>query len=135
MKKKISMLLAVTMLFTSISVNNSIASNSNYLEELMKKENILIIGDDILEFKDKSEIRERVAGEVLVFVAGILMGYIVDGAIIYATGKSGGAWVAEALEYFEKNPNVEKIYLDNDSSGSGYDCSVYPPNSPQGCKP
>lgn len=51
---------------------------------------------------------------VAIFVAGVAVGYIVDGVIIYHTGKSAGEWVAEALEWYNKlkHLDLKKIMCD-----------------------
>lgn len=51
-----------------------------------------------------SEIAPQGIGTgVAIFVAGILVGYIVDGVIIYETGQSAGEWVSAVLEYYNAN--------------------------------
>ncbi|MDR6726157.1 hypothetical protein J2W91_004663 [Paenibacillus amylolyticus] len=46
---------------------------------------------------------------VAVFFAGVLVGYVVDGVVIYATGKSGGEWVATALNHVRSNPGCKQV--------------------------
>lgn len=63
---------------------------------------------------------ERVLFEILVFVGGIAAGYLIDGALIYYTGYSGGELTAQALRalnnFANRNSNLAKVYLDNRSS-------------------
>ncbi|WOV87210.1 hypothetical protein QWT69_15335 [Sporosarcina oncorhynchi] len=44
---------------------------------------------------------QELGGGVGVFLAGILIGYLVDGAIQYTTGHSAADWVAYGLEHLE----------------------------------
>lgn len=49
----------------------------------------------------------------IVFVAGVAVGYIVDGVVKYKTGKSCGDWVAVALKKYNRNKGkkLRAIYL------------------------
>ena len=53
----------------------------------------------------------EVATSVLVFIGGILAGYIIDGVLIKTTGMSGGEWVAKALSFHKKDRSCTNIYL------------------------
>ena len=65
------------------------------------------------EFKNNGEhiSPNRAGTEVLIFVAGILVGWIADGVIIYNTGHSGGEWVSIALEFWLNNPQYSSIHI------------------------
>ncbi len=58
------------------------------------------------------------AGPVLIFFAGILSGYIIDGIVHFATGATSGEWVSIALSYFFRHPDVTHIYVS--SNGNVY---------------
>lgn len=82
-----------------------------------------IVTNTVLNYEDYEEITPYVVSEVIIFIAGIVAGYIIDGVVIVATGQSTGEWVARALTFHKKNPNVEKIYFETPDgyphSGSG----------------
>lgn len=52
--------------------------------------------------------RRSIIGGIAIFVGGILVGYIVDGVIIYATGQPSAEWIARGMRaaqnYLSKNP-------------------------------
>lgn len=56
---------------------------------------------------------ERAAAppQIIIFVVGIVAGYIVDGILIYATGSSGGEWVAKVLAFHRANPSYTTIHV------------------------
>ena len=61
---------------------------------------------------------DGIAVSVAVFVAGVLVGYIVDGVIIYETGQSAGEWVATVLRFHKKHPEYTRIdYVNGKCSG------------------
>lgn len=49
--------------------------------------------------------------EIAVFIGGILVAFIVDGAIIFTSGSSGGEWVSKALNYAKTHINCSNIYF------------------------
>lgn len=55
-------------------------------------------------------VNQRVA-PVVVFVGGIVVGYIIDGVAIAATGQSLGDWVASALDYIASYPYSSEVHL------------------------
>jgi len=77
------------------------------------------------KYLEANHIEPNSAGAVAVFVLGVLTGYIVDGVLIYETGKSAGQWVADALSYFSTyRGRVKEIFCNStrvnyitDSSG------------------
>lgn len=111
----------------------SVAFASNYQDNLIANmsSNYEVMGDgsegvvlsnnyqdNIITYKPSNNevIRTESVGAVLVFVGGVLVGYIVDGVLIYASGQSGGEWVAQALSYYFAHPGVSAIY---DGGGGG----------------
>ncbi len=113
-------------------VTNNLSVKAQIAQEDTIVSNTMIFHDDIGMYVkiDSDRIylydnnQERVvASGVAIFLGGILVGGIADGVVIYATGHSGGEWVARALSYLAKYPNAKSIYL------SKLDCSVYPINS------
>ena len=60
-----------------------------------------------------------------VFVAGVLVGYIIDGVIIYASGHSVGEWTAIALDYYFSNQylfdsgELSSIHISSDGTIHG----------------
>lgn len=72
----------------------------------------IIIEDEPMLMTASGEVIEPQAiGAVVIFIGSLLAGYIIDGAIINLTGKSGAQWGAAALLYFKKNPKCGKIYF------------------------
>lgn len=63
------------------------------------------------QYPDDTIIKPAAAQAVLVFIGGILAGYIIDGVLIRTTGMSGGEWVAKALTFKAKNPKCTKIFF------------------------
>lgn len=65
------------------------------------------------------------AGAVLIFVAGIVVGYFIDGVIVYNTGHSAAELTAKGIKkikaYIKKHPNVKKVYYNKKTGkvGSG----------------
>lgn len=48
---------------------------------------------------------------ILIFVLGVLAGYLVDGVVIYTTGQSTGEWVASALHWYDEACAVQRAAL------------------------
>lgn len=46
---------------------------------------------------------ERILGGIAIFVAGVLVGYFVDGGIIYTSGHSAGEWTSYAIDWCFKH--------------------------------
>lgn len=65
------------------------------------------------------------AAPVVVFIAGIAIGYLVDGVIIYYTGHSAAELTAKGIKkvkaYVKKHPIVKKVYYNKKTGkvGSG----------------
>lgn len=108
-------------LVTAISVKDINFDEITYVDA-----NTVDIDGDIIVLKSGTELQERAVGGVAVFLGGILVGWIVDGALIYATGASGGEWVARAFAYLANFPRAKVIYL-------RLNCLDYPPHSQYGC--
>lgn len=131
--KTINMLLITALLTgyfpkisTSFAANDKIDSSTAYkstnVDTVKISESALIgtrfeghkveIKNGVVYMDDKS-----VAIAVLVFIAGIEAGYIVDGVLIYSTGYSGGELFAQGLTnlraFLNRNANVKTVYLDN----------------------
>ena len=62
------------------------------------------------------------ASAVAIFIAGVFVGYLYsvvqDGIIISATGKSGGEWVAYAINQIVGKPYKSTYYLPKSSGGT-----------------
>ncbi|WP_099950514.1 hypothetical protein [Ezakiella peruensis] len=121
MKKLISILLVVFIAtnFTVLSakkmesVDTAETKLNNELKEKIHKINNANNGNvKISEFTDY-EIELLGATAVLIFVAGILVGYLVDGVIIYETGQSAGYWVSEVIRWVSSDSRISKIYVDS----------------------
>ncbi|MDO5738473.1 MAG: hypothetical protein Q4P65_04420 [Eubacteriales bacterium] len=52
--------------------------------------------------EDELNLEPASVSGVAIFIAGILVGYIIDGLVIVATGQSAGQWVAEAYIWVNK---------------------------------
>lgn len=66
------------------------------------------------EYMDTHNLNPRAVGAVTIFVLGIVVGYIIDGVIIYETGQSAGEWVADALYYFSRyKSRVKEIFCNS----------------------
>lgn len=71
------------------------------------------------------------AGAVTIFVAGIVVGYVVDGVIQYATGYSAAYWVSLGLSNMEtkiknyvKSNNPVQLHVSKDGTLRG--CVTFP---------
>lgn len=62
---------------------------------------------------------QGIVADVLIFVGGILVAFILDGVLIYATGKSGGEWVSTALTYIRDHPGVKEVHIDSNGGVHG----------------
>ncbi len=109
MKKRlmVCVILILTLLVLSTAgafASSNEALNVNYLE------------------KQNNNIQPNgVVASVTIFVGGILAGYIVDGVLIYATGQSGGEWVAKVLGYHKLHPEYTWInYVNGLCTGGGF---------------
>lgn len=120
-KKYISSLLALLLIFNFLMPNISLAKNSTD-----NSKNKKVITYDFREDieKDPSRIKVAAAGPIAVFVAGYLVGKIVDGVFILATGQSLENHIVDF---------IKKVYRNNTYSGNTirikYGCG-YAPGQP-----
>ncbi len=121
MKKFVSMILAFLIVFNFTIVNakteNSIgikeAKTKHELIKKIHKLDYLESGNLKISEFNKNEIELMVASSVLIFVAGIVVGYLIDGVIIYETGHSAGYWVSEVIRWVSADRRIAKIYVDS----------------------
>lgn len=122
-KQKISVGLSLILIFTMILA--PIAQTNSAQAQEINQENYLT----------DENIQPQAAG-VAIFFAGVLVGYIVDGAVIYTTGYSAGYWAAQGIghvhnslaslpsltndSYVTVYPNTGNLQICN---GSGY-CAI-----------
>lgn len=83
-------------------------SPNNYTNDYVTFETIDLNQIDV---QSDTEIQPTSTTAVLIFIGGILAGYIVDGILIRTTGSSGGEWVAKALSFSKANPKCTNIYF------------------------
>lgn len=76
-------------------------------------------------FNEPGIVRPQSAG-VAVFVAGIIVGYVIDGIFIYATGHSVGeltaAQIDKIVKFVKKNPQYTTVHMSSSGDifgGSG----------------
>ena len=93
---------------TSIALTLLLASNSIAPLSVFASETTSVDKTTVISIEDD---RAPQVSEVVIFLAGVVVGYIIDGTIIYATGHSAGEWVAIALKYYNDNPNVSSIHI------------------------
>lgn len=105
-KKHISSLLALLLIFNFLIPNISLAKNSTD-----SSENEKVITYDFREDfeKDSGRVEVYAAGTVLVFVSGYLVGKIIDGVFILATGQSLENHIVDF---------IKKVYRNNTYSGN-----------------
>lgn len=107
---KISILLSLTLIFSPLLSNIGMASS---IDNVNGSEFKVIEVDNLEEYLTINSIDPLAFGTVTLIVAGIVVGIIVDGVIIYATGQSGGEWVSDALSYFARYVGrVKNIFCD-----------------------
>lgn len=156
-------ILLISALFTNIiptfttSYNINDKSNSTQSSEQLIFDYIVIPRNELIGTKFEGhtiEIKSGIAymdgksiiGTILVFIGGIVAGYLVDGVLLYTTGYSGGELVAQGLAslnaFCNRNANLKTVYLDNrystsvrsyitksgqqctlNNSGSSYNCA------------
>ncbi len=104
--RKISMLLVFLFVFSPLMTSIALANPSDN-DSLINEFQIIEV-DDLNEYVERNNIDIKSSSTVVIFVLGVLTGYIVDGVIIYATGQSAGQWVSDALSYFAKYKGVVK---------------------------
>ncbi|MDY6062337.1 MAG: hypothetical protein SPI53_00860 [Erysipelotrichaceae bacterium] len=158
MKKILSFLLSLLVVFTIIPFNSIRAVEYNFTKpydevtyEQMKYElsedspfvdkyltygikdgKLVRISQVDFETGEVLNITSRavVTATIAIYIGNIFVGYlistVINGVVIAATGKSGDAWVAEAVRYV-----VGKAFKNTYYIPSTKDCSIYPPNSYQ----
>lgn len=92
---------------TSVSAAQTTSYNPNYTEQ------------------NETAPEAVAAAPVVVFIAGIAIGYLVDGVIIYYTGHRAAELTAKGIKkvkaYVKKHPKVKKVYYNKKTGkvGSG----------------
>ncbi|UEA32238.1 hypothetical protein [Granulicatella elegans] len=127
MKKFIIRCSILLVLFNSINAlfkQTTIQAKSVELSSTYDKNSNSIIysNGDIVLLKEQELVENREA-----ITSRILVGWIADGTLIYATGHSGGEWVARSWQYISEHPNASEVHL------SDYGCSLNPIHSQFGC--
>lgn len=116
MKSKLKVMLSF-ILTLSLLLGSSVSAGSlsNSQENETSSKNDLMLQFTYQPFQIENPDGEvQAAGPIVgiaVFLAGVLVGYVVDGVVIYATGQSGGEWVATALNYFKSNTGCTQIQI------------------------
>lgn len=115
-KKLVISIIAVLVMLvnvTSARAEYAYPKNNNYSTRIID-ENMQII--DINGTKE-AKINQKSSNhrQVWIFIAGIMIGYIVDGVIIYVSGYSAADLTAQCINtvmsIFRKNPNIKSISL------------------------
>lgn len=103
----------------------------------------------VVDFKAQSTLitqqEERMAGQIAIFVSGILVAFLVDGVLIYETGHSGGEWVAAFFEWSDSQwselasrvdleERYGEYYVTSFSQADGNECVAAPSGSGYVCK-
>ena len=96
----------------SLYKSKILASETSSYQPVEANENSVIFenGDTIILSPQKRAPR-GIIGSILIFVAGVLVGYIIDGVVVNLTGASSAEWVNRAINYFRNYPNTRRIYL------------------------
>lgn len=127
----VSYMLAILLLFNLLSSPLSFANTENLsitqVESLINnvKEDTISIevlsGHTIIELSPEkfAEYEPKVAPVgIAIFVGGILVGYLIDGYIIYETGHSAGYWVAHAIEWASQGLGAIKNFFINSNTST-----------------
>lgn len=73
-----------------------------------------------------------------IIVGGLLIAYFIDGVIIYETGQSPGAWVADAIAFINQHINrLTTVYCSNTTvlyGADGQDCTISPGGQVWNCR-
>lgn len=103
---------------TVVYANENIRLSTNDLSGTsLEGSQIKVVGDEI--YIDNQNIKS-VAGTVAVFVGQLLIGYLIDGIIIYTTGYSGDELCAKGIEALvnlvSRNVNITDAYFTSTNS-------------------
>ena len=149
MKRTFALIMSLIMFISSIPISSISQANEEDLDmnnkvvtELIEENKILKIesnGQSHYLFNKSKMTKEdyktlSTIGAIAIFVLGVLVGYLVDGVIIYLTGKSAGEWTADALRWATSTAksifcNSKKVLYGKTASG----CIIYGPNDTEVC--
>lgn len=112
--KKVLLSLSAFLLFIGLSVPSVNAQGPQELHfDTMDEFNEALKNGMFSESNDDNDIAPAAVGPaVAVFVGGILVGFVVDGVVIYSTGFSSSQWVAIGIAYFSCFGSNKYFYLD-----------------------
>lgn len=152
MKKFVSILLSVLMLFSALPTVSAKAANAqpiiptpSILKTILDIEDVVKVNTskEFVSYEvnvdsfSESEIASLSLAGITVFVAGTLAAWIIDGVLILATGQDGGAWSAEAMRWAESEVRevmISYVYGTPTSYGvSSAGCIQKRPGGPRLC--
>jgi hypothetical protein len=118
LKNKTHIFLMIFLLI-SLILSTSI-SNATTTEDIHLNQNNVQLDSSsasMVFFDSDEQFRMPTIAPVVVFIGGIVAGYIIDGVLIVATGYSGGELTAAAikkiLNYSKKHPWVRALIYSN----------------------
>ncbi|WP_405130557.1 hypothetical protein MHB43_23815 [Paenibacillus sp. FSL H8-0317] len=115
--KKISFMLALVLALNTLLITSSVSANEIKIQEVTQEDIEILTYEEYASKYGGDEIQPQgVVVGVVVFIAGIVVAWIVDGVLIHATGHSGGEWVAKALSYQKEVPTCTNIYFSKATS-------------------
>lgn len=113
--KKTTLLIIFIILFNAISLPAYALknySNNNSYGSAMVDENYI--------YYNNRNMKTAAVGKVVVVCGEIVLGYIIDGVVVYATGKSSAQWVSialsNALGFTKRDPYVRSISVDKNGN-------------------
>lgn len=114
--KKISIMLALVLALNTLLITANVSANEIKIQEATQEDVQILTYEEYASKYGGDEIQPQAIAGVVVFVAGIVVAWIADGVLIYATGHSGGEWVAKALSYHKEVPKCTEIYFSKAAS-------------------
>lgn len=100
MKRFWSFLLALCLSLSFAIPVKAASMNIDY--PITPDETLLHSADLMEEINQISSTTPRALSTIIIFVTGVVIGYVVDGVLIYETGYSGGQWVSYGLNALEE---------------------------------
>jgi hypothetical protein len=114
--KKISFMLALVLALNTLLITANVSANEIKIQEATQGDIEILTYEEYVSKYGGDEIQPQGIIGIVVFIAGIVVAWIVDGVLIYATGHSGGEWVAKALSYHKEVPSCQNIYFSKATS-------------------